>query len=108
MRETLVFRVLEGHAMANEFAAATERSSTTAIRERYALIRRQREFMNAAIPEQMQYPRLSSTTVVDRRWVGETRAFGNDSEERGIDASFAIATSGADVQRRAILARVVD
>ena len=50
----------------------------------------------------------SSTTVVDRRWVGEKRAFGSGSEGHGIDASFAIATSAADVQRRAILARVVE
>ena len=48
----------------------------------------------------------SSTTVVDRRLAGASRAFGSGSEELGIDAFFASETSAADVQCRAILARV--
>jgi hypothetical protein len=46
-----------------------------------------------------------STTVVDRRPVEAIRAFGSDSVAHGIDVFFAIGTSAADVQRRAIRAR---
>jgi hypothetical protein len=46
-----------------------------------------------------------STTVVDRRPVEAIRAFGSDSVAHGMDVFFAIGTSAADVQRRAIRAR---
>jgi len=58
--------------------------------------------------DQCGYPRLAaatSTTVVDRRPVEAIRAFGSDSVAHGIDVFFAIGTSAADVQRRAIRAR---
>jgi hypothetical protein len=46
----------------------------------------------------------SSTTVVDRREVGEIHASGNGSAVHGIDVFFSIATSEEDAQGRAILA----
>ena len=46
-----------------------------------------------------------STTVVDRRPVEAIRAFGSDSVAHGMDVFFAIGTSAADVQHRAIRAR---
>jgi hypothetical protein len=45
-----------------------------------------------------------STTVVDRRAVGEIHASGNGSAVHGIDVFFSIATSEEDAQGRAILA----
>jgi hypothetical protein len=48
---------------------------------------------------------VPSTTVVDRRLAAVSRAFGSGSEERGIGDAFAIGTSAADAQRRAIRAR---
>jgi len=52
------------------------------------------------------YPCFSpNTTVVDRRLGGVNLVCGSDIAERGIDAAFAIGTSGEDAQRRAILAR---
>ena len=49
-----------------------------------------------------------NTTVVDSRWAEASRVFGSGIEGRGIGAVFAIGTSAADVQRRAILARAVE
>jgi hypothetical protein len=45
------------------------------------------------------------TTVADRRLAVESRASGSGSAEREIDVVFAIGTSAADAQRRAIRAR---
>ena len=46
-----------------------------------------------------------STTVVDRRSEAVNHAFGSGSTEHEIDVVFAIGTSAADAQRRAIRAR---
>jgi len=46
----------------------------------------------------------SSTTVVDRRLVTGSRVSGSGSESHGIGVVFAIGTSGAGGQRRAIRA----
>ena len=46
-----------------------------------------------------------STTVVDRRSGAGSHVCGSGSEVHGIDVVFAIGTSAADAQRRAILAR---
>jgi hypothetical protein len=51
------------------------------------------------------FQQVPSTTVVDRRLAAVSRAFGSGSEERGIGDAFAIGTSAADAQRRAIRAR---
>jgi len=48
---------------------------------------------------------LSSTTVVDRRLAEESLVSGSGSAEREIGVFFAIGTSAADAQRRAIRAR---
>jgi hypothetical protein len=47
----------------------------------------------------------ASTTVVDRRSGAGSHVCGSGSEVHGIDGVFAIGTSAADAQRRAILAR---
>ena len=50
-------------------------------------------------------PSPPNTTVVDRRSGAESHVCGSGSEVHGIDVVFAIGTSAADAQRRAILAR---
>lgn len=49
-------------------------------------------------------PKASNTTVVDRRLVTGSRVSGSGSESHGIGVVFAIGTSGAGGQRRAIRA----
>jgi hypothetical protein len=51
------------------------------------------------------FQQVLSTTVVDRRLAVESRASGSGSAEREIGVVFAIGTSAADAQRRAIRAR---
>src|SRR5216683_2719353 len=55
--------------------------------------------------QQRDFPHPPNTTVVDRRQGEASLVYGSGSEEQGIGVVFAMWTSAADVQRRAIRAR---
>jgi hypothetical protein len=56
-------------------------------------------------PQSGEFQQVPSTTVVDRRSAEASHVFCSGNAEHEIDVVFAIGTSAADAQRRAIRAR---